>query len=111
MGIQIHYIYEFILVMFCNAFNLERQLSNVSCVVEEFMVGLDFMGLFLLHIIYQSQISVTNYFKSANYLRTLCFIIVIMSYAYDNYQLTNVIIYILLRLFAYTHTQSTVCDY
>lgn len=47
MGIQIPYIYEFILVMFCDAFNLERQLSNVSCVVEEFMVGLDFMGLWV----------------------------------------------------------------
>lgn len=26
---------------------IERQLSNVSCVVEEFMVGLDFMGLLI----------------------------------------------------------------
>ena len=62
MGIQIPYIYEFILVMFCNAFNLERQLSNVSCVVEEFMVGLDFMGLWVFTTHYLS-ITITDYYQ------------------------------------------------
>lgn len=57
MCIQIPYIYEFILVLILAC--LERQLSNVSCVVEEFMVGLDFMGLFLLHIY---PITITDYY-------------------------------------------------